>query len=194
MIQFSNSQGSAAPVLCGAGTPSSSLFPSAKARGWRARAARHAVRCRTLSSKVWRLSARHRGFFCPRGRSFRARTRGGFRLNPIRRAFARLRPRRVQPLKADPRSGAGRLPGASRERGYVRPRPQAPHFAPSPKRLAKTPSMSKAGARTIIADRNKVKKIYKIVSLLFSRPRDNSRPVPGEAAAWHARSYGNRWR
>jgi len=36
----------------------------------------------------------------------------------------------VQPLKADPRSGAGRRPGASRVRGYE-PRPQAPHPAPS---------------------------------------------------------------
>ena len=61
----------------------------------------------------------------------------------IQAAFAALRQLRVQPSKADPRSGAGRLPEASRERGYE-PRPQAPRLAPSSKRLATTPSMSQA--------------------------------------------------
>ena len=51
----------------------------------------------------------------------------------IRPAFARLRPHRVQPFKADPLSRAGRLPGASRRRGYE-PRPQAPHPAPPSRR------------------------------------------------------------
>ena len=48
---------------------------------------------------------------------------------PIRQAFARLRPRRVQPVKAAPRSRGGRRPEASRGRGYE-PRPQAPHPTP----------------------------------------------------------------
>ena len=57
---------------------------------------------------------------------------------PIRAAFAALRPRRVQPLKAGPRSRAGRLPGASRAhalRGHARGRRPDPttrrnRFAP----------------------------------------------------------------
>ena len=48
---------------------------------------------------------------------------------PIRAAFAALRPRRVQPFKAVPRSGDGRRPEASRGRGYE-PRPQAPQPPP----------------------------------------------------------------
>src|SRR6185437_1252989 len=82
--------------------------------------------------------------FCPRGRSS-GRRPGRLSAHPIRQTFARLRPRRVQSLKTVPRSRDGRLPEASRERGYES-RPQAPHFAPSPKRLAKTPSMSKASS------------------------------------------------
>jgi hypothetical protein len=62
--------------------------------------------------------------FCPRGRA------SGRRRGPcgpqIRQAFARLRPRRVQPSKAVPLSRDGRLPEASRCRGYE-PRQQAPH-------------------------------------------------------------------
>ncbi len=63
---------------------------------------------------------------------------GGFWLNPIRRAFARLRPCRVQPLKAVPRSGDGRRPEASRVRGYE-PRPRAPPLLPFQQRPAGTP-------------------------------------------------------
>jgi hypothetical protein len=63
-----------------------------------------------------RHSALHRGDFSPRGRA------SGRRRNPhgslIRAAFATLRRRRVQPLKAAPRSGGGRRPGASREQAY----------------------------------------------------------------------------
>ena len=63
--------------------------------------------------------------FCPRGRaSGRGRGPCG---PPIRAAFAALRPRRVQPSKADPRSGAGRRPRASRVRG-CEPHPRAPHL------------------------------------------------------------------
>ena len=76
-------------------------------------------------AKRARHSALHRGVFCPRGR---ASGRGrGPRGPPIRAAFAALRPRRVQPSKADPRSGAGRRPRASRVRG-CEPRPRAPHL------------------------------------------------------------------
>jgi len=75
--------------------------------------------------------------FCPRDRIFRVRDGGLFALL-IRRASARLRPHRVQPSKAAGRRAGGRLPEASRVRGYE-PRPQAPHPVPSSKRLAKTP-------------------------------------------------------
>jgi hypothetical protein len=51
---------------------------------------------------------------------------GRLSASPIRQAFARLRPRRVQPSKAVPHSRDGRRPRASRGRGYE-PRPQAPH-------------------------------------------------------------------
>ena len=44
----------------------------------------------------------------------------------IPQAFARVHPDRVQPLKAAPRSWSGRLPEASRARGYES-RAQAPH-------------------------------------------------------------------
>ena len=59
---------------------------------------------------------------------------------PIRQAFARLRPRRVQPFKAVPRSGDGRLPEASRVRGYE-PRPQAPPLPHVQRASAERPSL-----------------------------------------------------
>ena len=71
-----------------------------------------------------RLPALHRGFSVP-GAVTSGRGREAAP-SPIRAAFAALRPRRVQPLKAAPRSWGGRRPGASRGRGYE-PRPQAPH-------------------------------------------------------------------
>ncbi len=83
------------------------------------------------------LGAPLRRFLSP-GPCFRART-GGLSPSPIRAAFAALHPRRVQPLKAAPHSRGGRRPEASRCRGYE-PQQQAPHPAPSSKRLAKTPS------------------------------------------------------
>ena len=61
--------------------------------------------------------------FSPRRRSFRAE-RGPLG-PPIRAASAALRSRRVQPFWAAPRSGSGRLAGASRLRGY-KPRRRAP--------------------------------------------------------------------
>jgi len=45
------------------------------------------------------------------------RDRASGRGHRIQAAFAALRPRRVQPLKAAPRSWSGRRPGASRRRG-----------------------------------------------------------------------------
>ncbi len=79
---------------------------------------------------VWALAFRRStcGDFSPRGRA--SGRRQGHNGAPVWQAFARLRPHRVQPLKAEPRSGPGRLPEASRVRGYE-PRPQAPHPAPS---------------------------------------------------------------
>ena len=62
--------------------------------------------------------------FLSPGPCFRVRDGGLFALF-IRAAFAALRPHLVQPFKADPHSRAGRLPGASRCRGY-KPRQQAP--------------------------------------------------------------------
>ena len=67
----------------------------------------------------------------------------------IRPAFARLRPRLVQPFKAVPLSRDGRLPGASRRRGYE-PRPQAPHPLPLSERLMTTPSSGWDGNRHIV--------------------------------------------
>ena len=63
------------------------------------------------------LGAPSRRFLSP-GPYFRARTEG---IPPtlIRAAFAALHPRRVQPSKAVPRSGDGRLPGASRVREVI---------------------------------------------------------------------------
>jgi hypothetical protein len=80
--------------------------------------------------RVLAWTRRHSALHLRRFRSpapfFRAGRRGRAHSAPlIRRASARLRSRRVQPLKADPPSGAGRLAGASRERGYE-PRPRAP--------------------------------------------------------------------
>ena len=80
-----------------------------------------------------RLSARHGGDFCPRGR---ASGRGPCVIRP---AFACLHPSRPADKAAEPRSGPGRLPEASRVRG-CEPRPQAPHPTPLQERLMKRPS------------------------------------------------------
>ena len=84
------------------------------------------------------LGAPLRRFLSP-GPRFRGR-KDRYSPAPIRAAFAALHPRRVQPSKAAPHSGGGRRPEASRCRGYE-PQQQAPHPAPSSKRLAKTPSV-----------------------------------------------------
>ena len=53
--------------------------------------------------------------------------------------FPRPSPAPVQPLKAAPRSGHGRLPKAPRVRRARPPRPQAPHPAPRYKRPGNAP-------------------------------------------------------
>ncbi len=117
--------------------------------------------CRVPFAENTGASRRSMAAFLSPGPCFRMRDGGLFALF-IQPAFASLHPHLVQPSKADPHSRAGRLPGASRRRGYE-PRPQAPHrrcrvtpgivpglpmpdlrqrhprVAPSSKRLAKTP-------------------------------------------------------
>jgi hypothetical protein len=85
-----------------------------------------------------RLSALHRGFSVPGAVLPGA---DGARLGPpIRQAFARLRPRRVQPLRAVPRSRDGRRPGASRRQAC-----EACLRAPHPLPPAMTPHESALG-------------------------------------------------
>ena len=134
----------AARILCGAGYAVTSpgcrrapLSPLGQPRGW-------SVARRIHSIRAWRSAgvsdetraprgAPSRRFQSP-GPCFRAR-RGQCSPALIREPY----PRRVQPFKAAPHSEGGRPPEASRERGYE-PRPQAPHPAPSSRRLATTPS------------------------------------------------------
>ena len=70
------------------------------------------------------------GDFCPRGRASGAGRKGSFQKSlPDRRGFRPCASRPVQPLKADPRNRAGRLPGASRET-VCETVARAPHPAP----------------------------------------------------------------
>jgi hypothetical protein len=133
-IFVSASRQASLPVLFKApGRPPSPSAPS-KAEGDGAPSGAPVfLSCRTPNGECGRLPALHRGFSVP-GTVTSGRATEDF----SSRAFARFRPLRVQPFKADPRRGAGRLPEASRVRGYE-PRPQAPHPIPSSKRLAKTP-------------------------------------------------------
>jgi hypothetical protein len=138
----------AARILCGAGYAVTSpgcrrapLSPLGQPRGW-------SVARRIHSICAWRSAGASDETRAPRGAPsrrfqspgpcFRAR-RGQCSPALIRAAFAALHRRRVQPFKAAPHSGGGRPPEASRERGYER-RAQAPHPAPSSRRLAATPS------------------------------------------------------
>ena len=92
---------------------------------------------RSFATRARRLPALHMWLFCPRGRSFRAGA--GASWPPFSRpAFASLGTRLVQPSKADPRSGTGRRPEASRVRGYEL-RPQAPHLPQRPASVCRTP-------------------------------------------------------
>ena len=83
----------------------------------------------TYVPRLWQSAGAFRRsvkrLFCPRDRNFRVRD-GGLFAPFIQQASARFRPHRVQPSKAAGRRAGGRLPEASRERGYE-PRPQAPH-------------------------------------------------------------------
>ena len=83
-----------------------------------------------------RLSALRHGDFCPWDRFFRARARASSPSRQVSPPFTRL----VQPLKAAPRSGHGRLPKAPRVRRARPPRPRAPHPAPRYKRPGNAPS------------------------------------------------------
>ena len=158
-IQLSNSQAPAPVFFTGAGyavvpSPlSGALFvPLEKSRGWSAVRRCRYPSCRTLLRKVRAPLGAPPGQACAvraylpaisvPGAVTSGRGRGPSRA-PDPAGFPRLRPRRVQPVKAAPRIRGGRRPEASRGRGYE-PRPQAPHLAPSSKRLAKTPSMNKA--------------------------------------------------
>jgi hypothetical protein len=134
-IQLSNSQRSAAPILCGAGYAVLRFFPPAtggrgsrpptNAEGMERRMAHqssvlpHILRCAGACRRS--IAA----IFVP-GAVTSGRGPGRLSANPIRAAFAALRLRRVQPLKAAPPSGSGRRPRASRVRGYE-PRARAPH-------------------------------------------------------------------
>ena len=83
------------------------------------------------------------GDFRPRGRSSVAGRKDSLQRSlPDRRGFRPRASRPVQPLKADPRSGAGRLPRASREQG-CKPCARAPHPDPPPKCPATAPSMDR---------------------------------------------------
>ena len=85
--------------------------------------------------------------FQSRGPCFRART-GGIPLpdpGSFRRPSCAPRPT----IKGSPHSRGGRRPEASRCRGYE-PQQQAPHPAPSSKRLAKTPSVSRDACKNIV--------------------------------------------
>ena len=98
--------------------------PDKMPRGWSAKRRTSLPSCRApLSGARAPLGAPSR-LFCPRDRNFRVRT-GEVCPSLIRAAFAALRPRRVQPSKAVPLSRDGRLPEASRCRGYE-PQQQAP--------------------------------------------------------------------
>ena len=80
------------------------------------------------------------------GPYFRARI-GGIPPTLIQAAFAAFPPHRVQPLKAVPRSGDGRLPEASRTNA-CEAFAQAPHPVPPSRRLMMAP-LSEPSARRI---------------------------------------------
>src|SRR5260221_3020858 len=115
-IQLSNSlsQRSATRILCRGPGEARLLSPPAKCEGMERRAAQPAVQ------RLAALTCLATGTFATRrstcGFSVH-RDRASGRGHRIQAAFAALHPRRVQPLKAAPRSWSGRRPGASRKRG-----------------------------------------------------------------------------
>ncbi len=121
-------RGSRPPQKCeGDGAPSGATSPSVHAFSRRRGASRRAVAA----------------ILSPRRRASRRRP-GGYFVPPIRAASAALRLRHVQPLKAGPRSGAGRLARASRARG-CETRPRAPALSPRPAQPVRVPSRTKRG-------------------------------------------------
>ncbi len=142
LCEIIKSQRFAAPILLRRG---GRRLPSSRPRngegewsaGWRTIGLSALRRARVLRSTRSPLGAPWRRFLSP-GPYFRART--GALWPPIRAAFAALRSRRVQPFKADPRSGAGRRPRASRVRG-CEPRPRAPLPTPTSRTPLEAPLM-----------------------------------------------------
>ncbi len=130
------------PAL-GRGIPLSRGRAPAKSEGTARRAA-HPVRLFTPSREgVAPLGAPSRRFqsLAP---CFPAATRAGIWRPPIRAASAALRLRHVQPLKAGPRSGAGRLAGASRAQ-VCETCPRAPALSPRPAQPVRVPSRTGRG-------------------------------------------------
>jgi hypothetical protein len=128
------------PILCGAGYAVFPFLAPAKSEGMERRAAH------PYSSHALRRARVLRSTRSPLGAPLAARVPALAKTQaPGPRFLGRgigASPSPAGSLRrghSAPRSG----PRASRERGYES-RPQAPHFAPSSKRLAKTPSMSKA--------------------------------------------------
>jgi hypothetical protein len=122
--------------LKGAGAPfrpprfAGTSFPSGKARGMERREAQHqsapfgAARfCESAHASQRSIAA-----ICVLGTVLPG-SDGGLFGPLIPRASARVRPSRVQPSKAAPRSWSGRLPEASRSRA-CEARPRAPHPVP----------------------------------------------------------------
>src|SRR3984885_14731336 len=91
--------------------------------------------CRETEATETPLSVPSRRLLRPWDRFFRARARASSPSRQVSPPFTRL----VQPLKAAPRSGHGRLPKAPRVRRARPPCPQAPHPAPRYKRPGNAP-------------------------------------------------------
>ncbi len=119
-------------------------YPPAKknARAWSTERRNHSLRRenprrpRPISPGRVAFRRSTRGDFCPRGRA--SGCGRGPPGPPIRPAFTSLHPHRVQPSKAVPRSRDGRLPRASRCRGY-KPRQQARRTLPASAVSCRTP-------------------------------------------------------
>jgi len=131
--------------LVGAGHASLPFHPRRTPREWSAARRPNVAPCGAgppCDRRGLRAAALHGGDFCSRGRASGGRSTGAPRVrgHDLRQAFARLHRTPVQPSKAEPRSGPGRLPATSRVQGYE-PHPQAPHPPPT----AMTPHDSAPG-------------------------------------------------